>query len=45
MCKIYFMVKTINIILQTSRDVGKPASSDGYYPSNKDTELLETPKA
>jgi hypothetical protein len=26
-------------------DIGKLVSSDGSYPSNKDTELLETPKA
>nr|DAN68311.1 MAG TPA: hypothetical protein [Caudoviricetes sp.] len=40
-----FIILIIKLILQTSRDVGKLASSDAYYTSNKDTELLETPKA
>ena len=35
MCKIYFMVKTINVILQTSRDVGKLASSDVFIRPTK----------
>jgi len=35
----------INTFWQNSKGVGKLASSGGSYPSNKDTELLETPKA
>jgi len=30
---------------QNSKSIGKLVDSGGSYPSNEDTELLETPKA